>query len=91
MPSDNMKVLLLVTLLLLCSTQVLTLRCYTCDGNPDCKTETECPDSSQYCMTSFSTDGETISRSCVELCNTGHPCCSTDLCDPQDSEPANST
>ncbi|KAG7223117.1 hypothetical protein INR49_015876 [Caranx melampygus] len=53
-PSGKMKVLLLtLLLLLLCSTQVLTLQCFTCvDENDDiCKTVTECPPEAQYCKT----------------------------------------
>ncbi|TKS81311.1 hypothetical protein D9C73_015416 [Collichthys lucidus] len=79
-----MKVLLLTTvLLLLCSTQVLALRCYTCDNtnDPDCKTETECPESAQYCKT-VERAGDIQSRTCEEFCAESEfiNCCDEDLC-----------
>ncbi|KAF3847935.1 hypothetical protein F7725_020963 [Dissostichus mawsoni] len=46
-----MKVLLLTLVLLLCSAQVLSLTCFTCEGDVNCKAETVCPASSQYCKT----------------------------------------
>ncbi|KAA8593846.1 lymphocyte antigen 6D [Etheostoma spectabile] len=75
-----MKVLLLTLLLLLCSTQVLTLRCYTCEGGDRCKTETDCPPSAQYCQTK--TNGDAISRTCEEFCAEDYftKCCDSDLC-----------
>ncbi|KAG8002172.1 hypothetical protein GBF38_012552 [Nibea albiflora] len=80
-----MKVLLLTTvlLLLLCSTQVLTLRCYTCDGTDesDCKTETDCPASAQYCKT-VERGGDIQSRTCEQFCSESEfvNCCDEDLC-----------
>ncbi|XP_008279875.1 lymphocyte antigen 6D [Stegastes partitus] len=75
-----MKVLLLMLLLLLCSTQVLTLKCYTCDGDLDCKTETDCPSSSQYCKTIV--HGDEFSRTCENSCvdDDFTICCDEDLC-----------
>ncbi|XP_035536038.1 lymphocyte antigen 6D [Morone saxatilis] len=79
-----MKVLLLtVLLLLLCSTQVLTLRCYTCESDNDdlCKTETDCPDTAQYCKTVMG-GGDIKSRTCEEFCaeDLFTTCCQQDLC-----------
>ncbi|XP_044059247.1 lymphocyte antigen 6D [Siniperca chuatsi] len=78
-----MKVLLLtLLLLLLCSTQVLTLRCYTCEGENDdvCKTETDCPASAQYCKTYEKLDE--FSRTCEDFCAEDFftTCCQDDLC-----------
>ncbi|XP_022074072.1 lymphocyte antigen 6D [Acanthochromis polyacanthus] len=75
-----MKVLLLMALLLLCSTQVLTLKCYTCDDGADCKTETDCPPSSVYCKTTA--HGDEFSRTCEEDCDEDFftTCCQQDLC-----------
>ncbi|XP_068568940.1 lymphocyte antigen 6 complex, locus D [Cebidichthys violaceus] len=77
-----MKVLLLTLLLLLCSAQVLTLRCYVCRDAQDeyCKTETDCPPSSHFCKT-FESDVQ-FSRTCEQLCAEDQytTCCSTDLC-----------
>ncbi|XP_029302769.1 lymphocyte antigen 6D [Cottoperca gobio] len=79
-----MKVQLLTLLLLLCCTQVLTLRCYTCVGedDEDCKVETECPATAQYCMT-MQYGGE-LSRTCQDYCaeDDNTYCCQEDLCDP---------
>nr|XP_046246458.1 lymphocyte antigen 6D [Scatophagus argus] len=79
-----MKVLLLTLLLLLCSTQVLTLRCYTCDGDNDhiCKIETDCPTSAQYCQT-IESGGEIVSRTCEDICaeDMFTSCCENDLCE----------
>ncbi|XP_021442826.1 short neurotoxin 7-like [Oncorhynchus mykiss] len=79
-----MRTLLLTTMLLvlLCSTQVLTLRCYTCDmADADCKQETECPPSSMYCRTVVTAD--TVTRTCEEMCASGVNvyCCQGDLCE----------
>ncbi|XP_018604079.2 lymphocyte antigen 6D [Scleropages formosus] len=76
-----MKVLLCSLLLvLLCTTQVQALRCYTCEGDSTCKTETECPPSSQYCKTEVSAN--TFSRTCEEFCINSFSvsCCTEDLC-----------
>ncbi|TDH15161.1 hypothetical protein EPR50_G00027940 [Perca flavescens] len=75
-----MKVLLLTLLLLLCSTQVLTLRCYTCEGDDRCKTETDCPPSAQYCQTKI--NGDELSRTCEEFCAEDYStkCCKSNLC-----------
>ncbi|KAK5868430.1 hypothetical protein PBY51_009447 [Eleginops maclovinus] len=77
-----MKVLLLTLLLLVCSTQVLTLRCYTCEGNADCKAETDCPESAGYCKTWE--HGDELLRTCEELCAEDDftTCCTSDLCSP---------
>ncbi|XP_036932678.1 lymphocyte antigen 6D-like [Acanthopagrus latus] len=79
-----MKLLLLTLVVLLCSTQVLTLTCYTCGGasDPDCKTETVCPPTAQFCKT-VESGGDITSRTCEALCSEetyGVSCCSTDLC-----------
>ncbi|KAL0973351.1 hypothetical protein UPYG_G00202340 [Umbra pygmaea] len=82
-----MRTLLLTTviLLLLCSSQVLTLRCFTCDqNNPDnCKVVTECPGSSKFCRT-VTIAGEIVSRSCQDTCvkDDNIQCCQQDMCDP---------
>ncbi|GAA6218332.1 lymphocyte antigen 6D-like [Lates japonicus] len=76
-----MKILLLTLLLvLLCSTQVLTLRCYTCQGE-NCKVETVCQDTAQYCKTY--SRGDDISRTCEEICVADDftTCCESDLCE----------
>ncbi|KAK9520590.1 hypothetical protein VZT92_020464 [Zoarces viviparus] len=79
-----MKVLLLtlLLLLLLCSAQVLTLRCYTCsDENDDiCKEATDCPESSFFCKT-VESDTQ-LSRTCEQYCVEDYSttCCSDDLC-----------
>ncbi|XP_030601131.1 lymphocyte antigen 6D [Archocentrus centrarchus] len=78
-----MKVLLLTLLVvLLCSTQVLTLKCYTCESEHDniCKTETVCPESAQYCKTTQK--GDQFSRSCEDFCAQDYftICCREDLC-----------
>ncbi|XP_071765727.1 lymphocyte antigen 6D [Centroberyx gerrardi] len=76
-----MKVLLpTLLLLLLCSTQVHALKCYTCDGDESCKAETECPSSSMYCRTIVGT--ESISRTCEDECteDVNVICCQDDLC-----------
>ncbi|XP_042271142.1 lymphocyte antigen 6D [Thunnus albacares] len=77
-----MKVLFLALLLLLCSTQVFTLRCYTCEGENDdiCKNVSECPSSAQYCKT---TDIDNkLSRTCEDFCaeDLFTTCCQGDLC-----------
>ncbi|PWA20247.1 lymphocyte antigen 6D [Gambusia affinis] len=78
-----MKVLLLsMVVLLLCSTQVLTLKCFTCQDENDtiCKTETVCHSSNQYCKTYKK--GNALSRSCEEFCAEDFftVCCQEDLC-----------
>ncbi|XP_037328104.2 lymphocyte antigen 6D [Pungitius pungitius] len=76
-----MKVLL-PTLLLLCSAQVLTLRCFTCRDGSDgiCKEATDCPTSSHFCKT-FENDTQ-FSRTCEDFCVEGQhtTCCKSDLC-----------
>ncbi|XP_029923262.1 lymphocyte antigen 6D [Myripristis murdjan] len=79
-----MKILLLTLLLvLLCSTQVHTLQCYTCSSEQDdiCKTETNCPSSSRFCKTVVSADS--ISRTCEVNCAASENvlCCNEDLCE----------
>uniref|UniRef100_UPI0037E6F7A2 three-finger toxin 3FTx-Oxy6 n=1 Tax=Semicossyphus pulcher TaxID=241346 RepID=UPI0037E6F7A2 len=76
-----MKVLLLTLLLLLSSTQVLTLKCYNCNGADDtCSVTTVCPSSTEYCKV-FSNNGA-VTRSCADTCveDTNTSCCSEDLC-----------
>ncbi|KAJ4935334.1 hypothetical protein JOQ06_016870 [Pogonophryne albipinna] len=78
-----MKVLLLTLVLLLSSVQVLSLTCYTCEGDVNCKAETVCPASSQYCKTME--HGEELRRTCEDLCGDDDDftnCCSEDLCGP---------
>ncbi|XP_072248972.1 lymphocyte antigen 6D [Leuresthes tenuis] len=74
--------LISMLLLLLCSTQVLTLKCFTCEGEGDeiCKTETDCPSSAQYCKTTQR--GDEMSRTCEEFCAEDYftTCCEEDLC-----------
>ncbi|XP_069045882.1 lymphocyte antigen 6D [Lepisosteus oculatus] len=67
-------------LLLLCSSQVQSLKCYTCENDPKCKTETECPPSSQFCRTEATATA--FSRSCEEICvpSVTVTCCTEDLC-----------
>ncbi|XP_024301223.1 short neurotoxin 8 [Oncorhynchus tshawytscha] len=79
-----MRTLLLTTMLLvlLCNTQVLTLRCYTCEeDDADCKQVTECPPSSMFCRTVVTAD--TVTRTCEEMCVSGVNayCCQGDLCE----------
>ncbi|XP_071372394.1 lymphocyte antigen 6D [Centroberyx affinis] len=76
-----MKVLLpTLLLLLLCSTQVHTLKCLTCDGDDSCKVETECPPESRYCR--IVTTIDSVSRTCEEECTPEVDviCCEEDLC-----------
>ncbi|XP_026231707.1 lymphocyte antigen 6D [Anabas testudineus] len=78
-----MKVLLLTLLLvLLCSTQVLTLRCYVCTSEDDniCKTEADCAATAQYCKT-YQKE-LTFTRTCEDFCAEDHftKCCQEDLC-----------
>ncbi|XP_036411760.1 lymphocyte antigen 6D [Colossoma macropomum] len=76
-----MKLLLCsLVLVLLCSTTVHSLRCYTCLGT-DCKTPTECPESSNFCRTSSAPGA--YSRTCEEFCvpDVNVFCCQQDLCD----------
>ncbi|KAI4902344.1 hypothetical protein NFI96_014076 [Prochilodus magdalenae] len=80
----NMKLLLstlvlALVLVLMWSTTVHSLKCYTCvDGN--CKVPTECPESSNFCKISVSYDS--LSRTCEEFCVPGVNvyCCQEDLC-----------
>lgn len=44
---------------------VLTLRCYTCEGDDHCKMETDCPPSAQYCQTKI--NGTQDSFCCIYL------------------------
>ncbi|KAM8853805.1 uncharacterized protein ACB058_010208 [Synchiropus picturatus] len=80
-----MKVLLLtVTLLLLCSTEVLSLRCIVCTNQLDinCKTSVECPTQDHvWCKTDVH-DFEHISKSCATACTDDGvtACCNTDDC-----------
>nr|XP_043888453.1 lymphocyte antigen 6D-like [Solea senegalensis] len=77
-----MKILLLTLLVvLLCSTQVLTLRCYTCEGDSEnCKAETECLPT-DYCKTVVG--GNTMRRGCAARCvpNDVTYCCQENLCE----------
>ncbi|XP_030008502.1 lymphocyte antigen 6D [Sphaeramia orbicularis] len=74
------QLLTVMFLLLQCSTFVLSLRCYTCESDPQCKTETECDSSAQYCKTVYQDDN--LVRTCEEFCEVGiyTDCCETDLC-----------
>ncbi|XP_066518614.1 lymphocyte antigen 6D [Hoplias malabaricus] len=75
-----MKLLLCCCLLLLLySTTVHSLKCYTC-VNGDCKTPTECPESSKFCKTTVFYDS--FSQTCEEDCTAGENvyCCQYDLC-----------
>ncbi|KAM9317711.1 lymphocyte antigen 6D [Pholidichthys leucotaenia] len=77
-----MKVLILsLLLLLLCSTQVFTLTCYTCETS-DCKEETVCPESATFCKTVLTNEGDIDDRTCEETCSEDYVtrCCMTDLC-----------
>ncbi|KAM9359005.1 lymphocyte antigen 6D [Symphorus nematophorus] len=78
----KVQLLMFLLLLLLCSTQVLTLRCYTCEDS-NCKTATECPDSAQYCKTVLN-EGEIVSQTCEDICDEQEypatSCCQDDLC-----------
>uniref|UniRef100_A0A3B1J650 Si:ch211-207n23.2 n=1 Tax=Astyanax mexicanus TaxID=7994 RepID=A0A3B1J650_ASTMX len=58
-----------LVLVLVCSH---SLKCFTC-VNGNCKTATECPESSNFCKTS---------RTCEEFCVPGVNiyCCQEDLC-----------
>ncbi|XP_056139415.1 lymphocyte antigen 6D [Lampris incognitus] len=76
-----MKILLLAVLVgLLCSTQVHTLRCFTCESDVDCKTAVECPPSANYCKTVV--NGDTFSRTCEDTCveEVDVTCCQEDDC-----------
>ncbi|XP_076002914.1 uncharacterized protein LOC142995914 [Genypterus blacodes] len=82
-----MRFLVLTLLMLLCSTQVFALRCYTCnvtDNDDECKTVTECPSTSNFCKTAEI--GEQIQLSCADTCDQDTSnnvwCCSTDECVP---------
>ncbi|KAM9469544.1 lymphocyte antigen 6D [Clarias gariepinus] len=68
-----------VILVLLCTTSVHSLQCYTCE-NGDCKTPTDCPTSSNFCQTVVTSDE--LLRTCEEFCVPGVNtyCCSEDLC-----------
>ncbi|CAL8335847.1 unnamed protein product [Boreogadus saida] len=49
-----MKVFLLALLVvLMCSTQVHTLRCFVCEGEEGCATATECLNHEKFCKMSF--------------------------------------
>ncbi|XP_060901843.1 lymphocyte antigen 6D [Labrus mixtus] len=75
-----MKVLLLTLLLLLCSTQVLSIRCFTCNSADDhCTVQTDCPND-HYCM--VREHSGSVSRTCAEICteNNHTSCCEEDLC-----------
>ncbi|CAF91629.1 unnamed protein product [Tetraodon nigroviridis] len=78
-----MKLVLLTLLLLVCTSQVLTLTCYVCTNENDkvCATELECPKSSNYCVT-VESEGEISSRTCEANCPSGPytTCCNEDLC-----------
>ncbi|KAM3616156.1 uncharacterized protein V6R79_013388 [Siganus canaliculatus] len=80
-----MKVLLVMVLLLLCSTQVLTLKCYTCGGPNDrvCQVETECASNAEFCKTVENAEGAIASRSCEQDCfeDDFTTCCEGDLCE----------
>ncbi|XP_011616906.1 three-finger toxin A2-like [Takifugu rubripes] len=78
-----MKVVLVTLLLLVCSTQVLTLTCFVCaDANDTiCMEEFPCPDGSNYCVT-VEQGGVISSRTCEPTCpDTPYTnCCTEDLC-----------
>ncbi|KAI7803483.1 lymphocyte antigen 6D [Triplophysa rosa] len=68
-----------LVVMLVCSVTVHSLRCFTCQGD-NCKVETECPASANYCKTAASVDF--LSRTCEEFCTpeVNVHCCSEDLC-----------
>ncbi|KAG7321613.1 hypothetical protein KOW79_014471 [Hemibagrus wyckioides] len=75
-----MKLLVCMFLLvLLCSTPVHSLQCYTCE-NGDCKTPTVCPEHTNFCKTVSTPD--VFTRTCEEFCVPGVDtfCCQEDLC-----------
>ncbi|KAG9333347.1 hypothetical protein JZ751_012756 [Albula glossodonta] len=76
-----MKLLLSSMLLaLVCTSLVQSLRCYTCDDDPKCMTQTDCSAESSFCKT-VTTD-DTLDRGCAEKCVESYyvSCCETDLC-----------
>ncbi|KAG9264890.1 lymphocyte antigen 6D isoform X3 [Astyanax mexicanus] len=68
-----------LVLVLVCSETVHSLKCFTC-VNGNCKTATECPESSNFCKTVVGYDS--LSRTCEEFCVPGVNiyCCQEDLC-----------
>ncbi|XP_061682995.1 lymphocyte antigen 6D [Syngnathoides biaculeatus] len=77
-----MKTVVLVTTLLLCSTQVLTLKCYSCEGEDqnDCKTAVTCKENETFCK--IRGLGDNVTRGCAKECDedTMTTCCQVDLC-----------
>ncbi|KAJ8414636.1 hypothetical protein AAFF_G00038380 [Aldrovandia affinis] len=82
-----MKLLLLFLLLaLICTWQVQSLRCYTC--NPDAKdlVETDCPDEKTFCKSEY--DDGSVTRTCAMTCVSTEMigCCDTDLCNEENMD-----
>ncbi|XP_037124658.1 lymphocyte antigen 6D [Syngnathus acus] len=78
-----MKVMLFTTLLLLlCSTQVLTLRCfsYSCGDGNMCDNWVNCEENQIFCKTVGS--GNQLTKSCAAECKEDFEtsCCQSDLC-----------
>ncbi|XP_057695584.1 lymphocyte antigen 6D [Corythoichthys intestinalis] len=79
-----MKVVPVLTLLflLLCSTQVLTLECYSCVGSDEneCNDVKTCKENELYCKTTGS--GSEVHMDCSETCveSSTTTCCQTNLC-----------
>ncbi|CAL8344787.1 unnamed protein product [Arctogadus glacialis] len=76
-----MKVFLLALLVvLMCSTQVHTLRCFVCEGEEGCATATECLNHEKFCKMSFTETS--VSRSCASECkmDENQDCCMEDEC-----------
>ncbi|KAF4116106.1 hypothetical protein G5714_003595 [Onychostoma macrolepis] len=68
-----------LVLMLVCSTTVHSLQCFTCVGD-DCKVRTECPPSANFCRTEAT--AHSLSRTCEESCTPAENihCCNHDLC-----------
>ncbi|XP_061538478.1 lymphocyte antigen 6D [Phycodurus eques] len=78
-----MKLVLVTTLLLLlCSTQVLTLSCYSCNDEDrnDCITVKTCNENETFCK--IYGLGNKISSGCAKKCveDSQTTCCQSDLC-----------
>ncbi|KAG1967960.1 hypothetical protein F2P79_003099 [Pimephales promelas] len=68
-----------LALLLVCSTTVHSLQCFTCVED-DCKVATQCPPSANFCRTEATASH--LSRTCEDTCTPGENvhCCDHDLC-----------
>ncbi|XP_074058983.1 lymphocyte antigen 6D [Macrotis lagotis] len=73
--------------------QAQALQCHVCESSDNCKTERNCPYSSQFCKTTINYQqlaGNLVKKECADVCvpqktNMGHIqsevlCCKTDLC-----------